>query len=83
MITYEMCAQCSHFIGDNPAYGDYPGLAPYDHFDDGEKEHDHDATPSGKIHTLDEWRDINPDLFRTYPDQKIGPNSKYFKDGDR
>src|SRR5215469_6190424 len=75
--NYELCGHpgCWHFITDNPAYGDYPGLAEYDHCDDGGKEHDHDATPGGGIRTLAQWRAVRPWLFRDYGDGHIGPNS--------
>lgn len=73
----EKCRHCWHFITDNPAYGDAPDLAPYDHLDDG-KEHDHDAEPSGDKRTLDEWKLAQPSLFHMYPDGHIGPNSADF-----
>ena len=79
-VSYEMCGHrgCWHFVDDNPAFGDYPGLAEYEHLDDGEKEHDHDATPGGDIRTLDEWQRAHPELFTGYGDGKIGPNSALF-----
>lgn len=76
---YEICGHidCMHFIEENDVQGE--GIAPYLHLDDGEKEHDHDAIPSGIIHTLTEWSKIWPELFRKYPDGKIGPNSSQFE----
>ena len=76
---YEMCAQCWHFVEPNDAPPAPPfTLASYVHLDDGEKEHDHDATPSGDGRTLGAWRDAYPGLFVTYADGKIGPNSMHF-----
>ena len=77
-LSYEKCAHCWHFIEENAAYGDYPGLAEHVHLDNGEKEHDHDAEPSGDIQTLRQWRAQHPELFITYADDAIGPNSAYF-----
>lgn len=80
-LAYVMCGHkdCSFFVGDNPAYNDDPEhLAPYDHFDDGEHEYDHDAETSYKIHTLAEWRTLRPELFMKYADGRIGPNSALF-----
>lgn len=48
----------------------------YIHLEDGEQEFDHDADPSGEIHTPEEWGKLRPDLFIKHPDA-IGPNSKY------
>jgi len=75
---YDLCLHCWHFVDENSAFGDYPGLARYVHLDDGEKEHDHDAEPTGEPRTLEVWRLTNPSLFRTYADGKIGPNSSHF-----
>ena len=75
-FLYEMCGDefCYHFIEDNPD----DGFAAYIHLDDGDKEYDHDAIPSGQIHKLSWWRMAWPQLFLTFPDGKIGPNSKHF-----
>jgi hypothetical protein len=53
------------------------GLAKYIHLEDGNGAFyfDHDATPSGVAKTLEEWGAERPDLFQTYPDGHIGPNS--------
>jgi hypothetical protein len=74
-LIFEMCGHsgCSHFITANPAAG--PGLAAFDHLDDGDKEHDHDAVPGGGTGTLATWRTTRPDLFVMYADGRIGPNS--------
>lgn len=79
--VYELCGQpkCPHFIVENDCYELDKTLAPYIHLDDGEKEHDHDAFPSFIIYTLEEWRVMWPELFETYSDGKIGPNSSQFK----
>lgn len=74
--SYTKCAYCDHFVEEN--IPDEPGIAPYIHNDDGEKEHDHDAVPSTESHTLKEWNDIKPELFTLYHDGKIGPNSEYY-----
>lgn len=83
VTVYEMCGNenCWHFIEDNSA-SFYPGMniAEYVHLDDGEKEYDHDAIPSGDIFTLDEWRNRHPFLFKEFPDDKVGPNSAHFQD---
>jgi len=76
---YDLCKLCWHFVDYNDSYGDYPGLAEYIHLDDGEKEHDHDAQPTGEPRPLDVWKVTNPSLFTTYADGKIGPNSSDFK----
>jgi hypothetical protein len=76
--AYELCAHCWHFI--EPNIGGTPAfpVADYVHLDNGEKEHDHDATPSGDARTLDEWKTGIPELFVTYADGRIGPNSANF-----
>jgi hypothetical protein len=71
---YTLCALCVHFVEPNDAGADLD-LAAWIHLDDGEKEHDHDATPSTLVATLDEWKRVRPDLFVKYADGKIGPNS--------
>ena len=85
--TYEMCGNefCYHFIEENPSYSkdnpfSYGGdlIAQFIHLDDGEKEYDHDAIPSGMIHRFSWWKMAWPQLFTGYPDGKIGPNSRYF-----
>lgn len=82
--SYEKCAHCWHFIESNLDYyiaeaspGNFK-VAQYIHLDNGEKEHDHDATPSGDIRRLAEWRAAFPVLFVTYPDGMTGPNSIHF-----
>jgi hypothetical protein len=81
-MNYEKCAHCWHFIEPNyetqiPGYAALK-LAEHVHLDDGEKEHDHDAAPSGDIRTLDEWKRDQPSLFHMYDDGKTGPNSSLF-----
>lgn len=78
---YEMCAHCWHFVEPNDVIStpEFP-VAAYVHLDDGEKEHNHDATPSGVKGTLTAWRAERPSLFVTYRDGKTGPNSAYFED---
>lgn len=76
---YEMCSHCWHFVEPNdscPVEG--IKLAAYVHLDDGEKEHDHDAAPSGDGRTLAAWRNAYPGLFTTFGDGKTGPNSAHF-----
>jgi len=75
---YEQCAHCSHFIEPTDPMDTEYGAAAYLHLDDGEKDHDHDATRSGMVRTLDEWRAFSPGLFLTYPDGRIGPNSRFW-----
>jgi hypothetical protein len=71
LYEYELCAKCNHFV-------DPTGDGHYEHLEDGEQEFDHDAEPSGEVHTGAEWKRLRPDLFKTYPDGKIGPNSLWF-----
>jgi hypothetical protein len=79
--TYEMCAEpgCWHFVAPNDA-DDPPGItrAKYVHLDDGAKDHDHDARPTGYPRTLAWWRAVRPELFTEYGDRKTGPNSALF-----
>jgi hypothetical protein len=82
MTTYEKCKHCWHFIEPNDET-QIPGfavlkLAEYVHLDNGEKEHDHDAEPSGDKRTLDEWKNAHPELFHMHKDGMIGPNSVHF-----
>lgn len=77
-VLYEKCAHCWHFIEPNYDWDEDHSLAEYLHLDNGEKEHDHDAEPSGDIRTLDEWKRVQPSLFHTFPDGNIGPNSMHF-----
>lgn len=78
-VLYEMCARCWHFVEPNDAEPNpYFTIAAFVHLDDGTKEHDHDAVPSGRMATLDEWQRDYPELFVEYADGKIGPNSAYF-----
>lgn len=74
-IEYEICAKCDHFIEFNEV--SEAGLASHFHLDDGEKEYDHDATPSGDSRLLIDWRLQRPDLFLEYADGAIGPNSVF------
>lgn len=84
-MDYHLCKHCDHFVEpneqDRESYSDTQdresySIAAYDHLEDGEQEFDHDAEP-GDAHTLEEWYGIRPDLFKPYPDGKIGPNSSY------
>ena len=74
-MLYELCAKCSHFVELDTV--DWPPRPGYVHLDDGEAEYDHDATPSGHRKVLDSWKHDRPDLFETYADGKIGPNSAF------
>lgn len=77
--TYEKCAHCWHFIEMNVVQADeYFDIAAFVHLDNGEKEHDHDAAPSGDRRTLEEWKRDQPSLFHVYPDDRVGPNSVHF-----
>ena len=84
MSKREKCILCWHFIEENDADprlmipAGYGGVAPYIHLDDGEKEHDHDAAPSGDARTLAAWKTAHPELFRRFRDGKTGPNSPLF-----
>lgn len=77
-LVYYLCTQCAHFVEVNQSAVLEPsaGYAEYVHLDDGEPEYDHDAAP-GKPDTLAGWRRSRPELFVTYTDGKIGPNSAY------
>jgi hypothetical protein len=74
---YEKCRDCWHFIEPNDADPGFT-LAEHVHLDNGEKEHDHDAAPSGDTRQLNVWRTAHPELFTAYADGKIGPNSAHF-----
>lgn len=79
MTNYEKCRHCWHFIEANVVQADaYFDIAAYVHLDNGSKEHDHDAEPSGDIRTLDEWKRDYPELFYQHKDGEIGPNSVHF-----
>lgn len=79
VVLYEKCAHCWHFIDLNDVdSNEYYIVSEYVHLDNGEKEHDHDAAPSGDIRTLDEWKRDQPSLFYTFPDGQTGPNSVHF-----
>lgn len=80
LLHYERCVHCWHFVDENPSYfeGYSKDIATHLHLDDGEVEHDHDAEP-GESNTLAWWKTFHPELFETYPDGKIGPNSVYFR----
>ena len=81
---YDVCAQpdCWHFVEVNSAAQSWPAeagpVAEYVHLDDGEKEHDHDAVPSGRPAALEVWRARYAELFVEHSDGKIGPNSERF-----
>lgn len=70
---YTRCLYCDHFVD---AELDDDGETIFVHLEDGEQEFDHDGVPS-KVMTLAEWKTQMPDLFKEYPDGKIGPNSIY------
>jgi len=74
-VEYELCAYCDHFIEENSDYTPESGYCTHLHLENGEQEFDHDATPSGEIHTDDEWGKLRPDLFIEHPDGAVGPNS--------
>jgi hypothetical protein len=85
-VRYEMCGQegCWFFIEKNDAEAE-PGfeIAAHVHlcaaeYDSADPDADHNATPSGDVRTLGEWRGAYPALFHEFPDGYIGPNSKYF-----
>ena len=76
---YELCADCDHFIEPNasePFFVDGRNIiADFDHLDDGDKEHDHDAYPSDAgARNLAVWRALYPSLFAVGDLGKIGPN---------
>jgi hypothetical protein len=75
---YTICKHCDHFVDQNYPDGQTvpEGVAKYIHLEDGEQEFDHDAEP-GTVRTLALWKLVRPDLFHEYPDEAIGPNSKY------
>jgi hypothetical protein len=82
-LNYEKCAHCWHFVQPNyetqiPGYA-HLTLAEYVHLDNGEKEHDHDAAPSGDVRTLGTWKRDQPALFHRYADGSTGPNSSLFQ----
>lgn len=77
---YTKCAKCDHFVESNDEYFiTAQGIAKYIHLDNGEKEHDHDASPSSMTYYLEWWQYHFPALFTTYPDEMTGPNSEYYK----
>ena len=76
LAKYTICSLCDHFVEYNYVQG--PGLAKYVHLDNGDKEHDHDAYPSLLTYPLDWWKAARPNLFKTYPDNMVGPNSIYY-----
>lgn len=77
-----ICAKCAHFVEENYSYltekdpRERARLAKFVHLDDGEAEYDHDAVP-GRSMSLAAWQKARPELFKTYADGKIGPNSKF------
>ncbi len=72
-----LCKHCHHFVEANDERDVAGGCAAFIHLEDGEQEFDHDAEPGNVTKTLAEWRRDRPELFQTYPDGKIGPNSIY------
>jgi hypothetical protein len=88
--TYTKCLGCDHFVIENDEWSPdldpanwYQGIMPdrYEHLDDGDKEHNHPAEPSNVSFTLAQWALLRPELFRTFMDGSIGPNSRYYPDG--
>jgi hypothetical protein len=65
----EKCKHCHLFIEPNEYDPEYPDLARYIHLtrgDDADEEidGDHNAEPSGEIHTIDWWLDNGPTMMR-------------------
>jgi hypothetical protein len=78
---YTICELCDHFVDVNDDDSIAQGCAKYIHLDDGEQEYDHDASPRYS-QSIKGWRKQRPDLFKKYPDGKIGPNSvHHFRKG--
>lgn len=73
-MIYTMCKHCDHFV--QPNYNAEGCIEGFIHLEDGEQDFDHDAEPHGKA-SLEYWKRRRPDLFKEYPDGKIGPNSKH------
>lgn len=76
---YTKCSRCAHFVDKNDSEPFFENgvniIARFVHLDDDEvPEYDHNATP-GQTMSLAKWRKERPELFRTYADGKIGPNS--------
>ncbi len=76
-VEYERCAHCHHFVDFAEETTEGGVRAGYVHLDDGEQEYDHAAEPSGVRKTLREWKQDRHELFKRYPDGRIGPNSIY------
>lgn len=76
-LPYTMCKFCDHFVDSDTTIGETDDESVWDHLEDGEQEFDHNAEPSSKAYTLAAWRERKPDLFKTYEDGKIGPNSAH------
>jgi hypothetical protein len=94
---YELCRDCDHFIEANASLDEdieRYDLAPFIHLDNGNKDHDHDAAPSGSelagadltetwtpgvAMFLSDWRAQRPDLFVGHADGQIGPNSRFHR----
>lgn len=79
---YSLCLHCDHFIYDNDVWFDDPvGVCRYIHLCD-EEDHnpddDHEATDTEYPLTLTDWGIRMPELFVTYADGLIGPNSGYY-----
>lgn len=66
---YDLCKHCDHFV-------DEDGLHLYDEEHHNPDDH-HKAEPRGEPRTLEHWQDIRPDLFFTYGDGLVGPNSQF------
>jgi hypothetical protein len=90
-----LCRRCDHFIEDNAISREgvpeplRSEIAEYVHLDNGNKEHDHDAMPTGATLAvewfagvamfLSDWRAMRPDLFIGHADGQIGPNSRFHR----
>lgn len=72
-VLLEKCSLCSYFIEENfpsDVLGAEQHNRPtYLHLDDGDITHDHNATPSGEIDTLRNWRDEHWELFANLMDK--------------
>jgi hypothetical protein len=72
------CKHCDFFIAENPDKDDaIPPLPKFIHLSEPYFKHDHEAEPSEEFHKAAWFRLNRPNLFRTYADNKTGPNSKY------
>lgn len=74
-VGYTLCRHCDHFVEANePPDSDADKFL---HLEEGQQEFDHAAEPSAQVHTLAQWRELRPDLFKKHRDGRIGPNSKF------